>query len=170
MRTLQTTALIASAVGAGLMAGLFCAFAYAVMPGLSRADDRTFVRTMQQINRAIINGWFLLPFLLPLPLLVLATVLAAKGHSGGALPWIAAALVLYGAAFLVTGGQNVPLNNALDTVPSDASADQLREARAAFENRWVNWNTVRAVLHTAALGALLWALYVHGTAVRELGA
>ncbi|MFC9946228.1 anthrone oxygenase family protein [Streptomyces pratensis] len=168
MRTLQTAALIASATGAALMAGLFCAFAYAVMPGLSRADDRGFVRTMQHINRAIINGWFLTPFLLPLPLLVLATVLAVQGHSPGALPWIIAALVLYGVAFLVTGTRNVPLNDALDKVPLDTAPDLLRDARAAFEDRWVRWNTVRAVLHTASLGALLWALYLHGTAAREL--
>jgi uncharacterized membrane protein len=162
MTTLQTAALIASTVGAALMAGLFTAFAYAVMPGLSRTEDRAFVQSMQHINRAIINGWFLLPFLLPLPLLVLATVLAAKGHSPGALPWIIAALVLHAAAFLVTGTQNVPLNDTLDKLPPDAAPDRLRDARAAFEGRWVRWNTVRAVLHTASLGALLWALHLHG--------
>ncbi|MEU5657102.1 DUF1772 domain-containing protein [Streptomyces sp. NPDC047737] len=164
MRTLQTVALLASALGAALMAGLFCAFAYAVMPGLSRTDDHAFVRSMQHINRAILNGWFLVPFLLPLPLLVLATVLAATGHSPGALPWIVAALAAYAAAFLVTGTRNVPLNEALDKVPPDAAPDRLREARAAFEDRWAGWNTVRAVLHTASLGALLWALHLHGSA------
>ncbi|WP_405691034.1 DUF1772 domain-containing protein [Streptomyces sp. NBC_01185] len=169
MRALQTAALLASAVGAALMAGLFCAFAYAVMPGLARGEDRAFVRSMQHINRAILNGWFLLPFLLPLPLLVLATVLAAKGHSPGVLPWIIAALALYAAAFLVTGTRNVPLNDALDKVPLDAGADLLRDARAAFEDRWVRWNTVRAVLHAASLGALLWALHLHGTSAGEAG-
>lgn len=164
MRTLQTVVLLASAGGAALMAGLFTAFAYAVMPGLSRTEDRAFVQSMQHINRAIINGWFLLPFLLPLPLLVLATVLAAKGHSPGAPPWIIAGLVLYAAAFLVTGTRNVPLNDALDKVPPDTTADRFREARTAFEDRWVRWNTVRAVLHTMSLGALLWALHLHGAA------
>ncbi|HWU11358.1 MAG TPA: anthrone oxygenase family protein [Streptomyces sp.] len=166
MRTLQTATLLASTAGAALMAGLFCAFAYAVMPGLSRTGDREFVRSMRHINRAVINGWFLVPFLLPLPSLVLATVLAAKGHSPGALPWIIAALVLYGAAFLVTGTLNVPLNDALDKVPPDAASDRLKEARAAFEGRWVRWNTVRAVLHTASFGALLWAFHLHGTAAQ----
>ncbi|WP_031096141.1 DUF1772 domain-containing protein [Streptomyces sp. NRRL S-15] len=168
MRTLQTVTLLASAVGAALMAGLFCAFAYAVMPGLSRTDDRAFVRSMQHINRVIINPWFLIPFLLPLPSLVLATVLAAKGHSPGAMPRIVAALVLYAAAFLVTGTRNVPLNDTLDKVPLDVAPDRLRDARAAFEDRWTTWNTVRAVLHTASLGALLWALYLHGAAAGEL--
>jgi uncharacterized membrane protein len=163
MRTLQTATLIASTVGAGLMAGLFAAFAYAVMPGLARSDDHTFLQAMQHINRAIINVFFLTPFLLPLPLLVLATVLAAKGQSPGALPWIVAALVLYFAAFLVTGAQNVPLNDTLDKVALDGDGSQLHAARAAFEDRWVMWNTLRAVLHTGAFGCLLWALYLHGT-------
>ncbi|WP_371605980.1 MULTISPECIES: DUF1772 domain-containing protein [unclassified Streptomyces] len=165
MRTLQTAALFASAGGAALMAGLFCAFAYAVMPGLSRSDDQAFVRSMQNINGVIINGWFLIPFLAPLPLLVLATVLAARGGSPGTLPWIAAALVLHGLAFLVTGTRNVPLNEALGKVGKDSTPDQLGSARAAFEAPWARWNIVRAALHTASLGALLPAIHLHGAAV-----
>ncbi|MFE7541186.1 anthrone oxygenase family protein [Streptomyces platensis] len=162
MRALQTATLLVATLGAGLMAGLFAAFAYAVMPGLARSADRTFVQAMRHINRAILNGWFLVPFLLPIPLLVLATVLAWNGHGRVALPWIVAALVLYLAGFLVTSGVNVPLNNALDR--ADTGDDSRAEAaRAAFEGRWVTFNTVRALLHTAAFGLLAWALFLHGT-------
>ncbi|WP_405838197.1 DUF1772 domain-containing protein [Streptomyces platensis] len=163
MRALQTATLLVATLGAGLMAGLFAAFAYAVMPGLARSADRTFVQAMQHINRAILNGWFLVPFLLPVPLLVLATVLAWNGHGRVALPWIVAALVLYLAGFFVTSGVNVPLNNALDK--ADTGDDSRAEAaRSAFEGRWVTFNTVRALLHTAAFGLLAWALFLHGTA------
>ncbi|SEC51830.1 Uncharacterized membrane protein [Streptomyces sp. 2224.1] len=184
MRALQTVTLLVATLGAGLMAGLFAAFAYAVMPGLGRSADRTFVQAMQNINRAIINGWFLLPFLLPVPLLVLATVLAWSGPGQVALPWILAALVLYLAGFFVTGGVNVPLNkqldNQLDHVPDDAldhAASEgsppgapagrpgaIKAARESFEGRWVTWNIVRALAHTAAFGTLAWALFLHGTA------
>ncbi|MFG2492188.1 DUF1772 domain-containing protein [Streptomyces caniferus] len=180
MRALQTATLLVATLGAGLMAGLFTAFAYAVMPGLRRSDDRTFVQAMQNINRAIVNGWFLLPFLLPIPLLVLAAILAWNGPGRIALPWILAALVLYLAGFLVTGGVNVPLNNTLDKTPTnegpsasggsggsgdpaDRSGD-LQAARDGFEGRWVTWNLVRALAHTAAFGVLAWALFLHGTA------
>ncbi|MEU6326929.1 anthrone oxygenase family protein [Streptomyces sp. NPDC047049] len=180
MRALQTGTLLVATLGAGLMAGLFAAFAYAVMPGLGRSADRTFVQAMRNINRAIINGWFLLPFLLPVPLLLLATVLAWSGPGQAALPWILAALVLYVAGFFVTGGVNVPLNNQLDNVPGDALDNAawegsppgapagrpgaLKAARESFEGRWVTWNIVRAVVHTAAFGTLAWALFLHGTA------
>jgi len=162
MRTLNTAALVVSTLATGLMAGLFAAFAYAVMPGLARSGDQAFVQGMQHINRAILNGWFLVPFLLPLPLLVLAAVQPGGGHGGAAHWWIVAALVLYVAAFLVTGTQNVPLNDALDKVSLAGDPAQLKAARAAFEDKWVAWNTVRAVLHTAAFGCLAWALYVQG--------
>ncbi|MGA4949824.1 DUF1772 domain-containing protein [Streptomyces lydicamycinicus] len=163
MRALQTAALLVATLGAGLMAGLFAAFAYAVMPGLARSADRTFVQAMQHINRAILNGWFLVPFLLPIPLLVLATVLAWNGHGRVALPWILAALVLYLAGFFVTSGVNVPLNNALDKADT-GDHSRAEAARAAFEGRWATWNTVRALLHTVAFGLLAWALFLHGTA------
>ncbi|MEU0273635.1 DUF1772 domain-containing protein [Streptomyces sp. NPDC006307] len=164
MRVLQTVALTTSTLAAGLMAGLFAAFAYAVMPGLARSGDHAFVQVMQNINRAIINGWFLLPFLLPLPLLLLAAFLAGDGPNAGAVRfWVIAALVLYVAAFLVTGTQNVPLNEALDKVAALASdRDGLAAARAAFEEAWVRWNTVRALLHATAFGCTAWALHLHG--------
>ncbi|QEU76367.1 DUF1772 domain-containing protein [Streptomyces nitrosporeus] len=144
------------------MAGLFAGFAYAVMPGLARFDDHTFVQAMRHINGAIINAWFLVPFLLPLPLLVLAAVLSATDEDRAGLLPVTAALVLYGAAFLVTGVRNVPLNDALAKVPSDADAQGLRAARTAFEESWVRWNTVRAVLHAGAFGCLLQALFGWG--------
>ena len=53
-----TAALVAATVTNGLMAGLFVAYSYAVMPGLGRTGDRTFVEAMQQMNAAILNGWF----------------------------------------------------------------------------------------------------------------
>ncbi|MGW7486849.1 anthrone oxygenase family protein [Streptomyces sp. NPDC054786] len=180
MGALHTATLLVATLGAGLMAGLFAAFAYAVMPGLGRSADRTFVQAMQNINRAIVNGWFLLPFLLPVPLLVLATVLAWNGRDRVALPWILAALVLYLAGFFVTSGVSVPLNNALDKAPTDEGpaasggpgasggpADRpgaLKAARDGFESRWVTWNLVRALAHTAAFGMLAWALFPHGAA------
>ena len=52
-------ALIAATLGTGLIGGLFFGFATAVMPGLARTDDRTFVATMQGINEAILNPLFL---------------------------------------------------------------------------------------------------------------
>jgi uncharacterized membrane protein len=165
VRSLQVAALVAAAVTVGLMAGLFAAFAYAVMPGLRRVDDRAFVAAMQQINVAIINPWFLACFLGGLLFTALAGVLHLDEGSRSALPWIAAGFVLYAAALAITGRVNVPLNNALAAAGDTEKITDVGSVRRQFEARWVRWNVVRAVTSTAAFGCLAWALVRHGAAV-----
>jgi uncharacterized membrane protein len=164
VQILQAAALVAAAITVGLMAGLFVAFAYAVMPGLRRVDDAAFVAAMQQINVAIINPWFLVCFLGGLLFTALAGVLHLADGSRPVLPWIAAGLVLYAGTVVITGRVNVPLNNALAAADASEGAD-LSAGRRRFEPRWVRWNVVRAVISTAAFGCLVWALVRHGAAV-----
>ena len=77
-----TAALAAAVITNGLMAGLFAAYSYAVMPGLGRASDRTFVEAMQQTNAAILNGWFGICFGGAVVFSVLAVVLHRGGRGG----------------------------------------------------------------------------------------
>jgi uncharacterized membrane protein len=142
----------------GLMAGLFAAFSYAVMPGLALSSDRTLVETMQTINRVILNPWFMIPFLGSIPLLIAAVVLSVQGHGRPALPWLVAALVLYVVSFLVTVIRHVPLNVLLDQAGDPGSIADLGALRRAYEPGWVTWNIVRAVGHTAAFACAAWAL------------
>ncbi|MFG1673132.1 DUF1772 domain-containing protein [Micromonospora sp. NPDC049282] len=158
MRLVQHLSLLAATVGAGLMAGLFAAFSYAVMPALRGADDRTFVDAMQRINVTIVNGLFLLIFLGTPVLAALSAILARYGASRPALPWIVAGLLLYLVMFAVTAAVNVPLNDAL----AAAGAADLAAARQRFEATWVAGNVVRALASTAGFGALCWALVVTG--------
>ncbi|MEV5750238.1 anthrone oxygenase family protein [Actinoallomurus sp. NPDC052308] len=170
LKNLQTVLLLAATVTTGLMAGLFAAFAYSVMPGLRRSDDRAFVEVMQNINKAIINGWFMLCFMGALVFLIGAAVLAWRGHGRPALPWIVAALVLYLVMFFVTSGVNVPLNNQLAKAGHPRHLAELAAVRHQFEARWVTWNVVRAVANLAAFACLAWALVVYGAHRDEPGA
>ncbi|QKG23868.1 DUF1772 domain-containing protein [Actinomadura verrucosospora] len=162
MKLLQTGTLLAATLSTGLMAGLFAAFAYAVMPGLGRSSDRTLVEAMQTINKAILNPAFMLPFMGSIPLIGLAAFLAWRGHGRPALPWLIAALVLYLVAFAVTSGVNVPLNDQLAKAGDPHHIKHLQAVRDQFEGRWVTWNIVRAVLHTAAFACLAGALLAYG--------
>jgi uncharacterized membrane protein len=138
-------------------------FAYSVMPGLGRSSDRTMIEAMQNINRVIVNGWFLLLFVGPIPLLILAAVLAWRGQGRPALPWILAALAFYLVAFLITGGVNVPLNDQLAEGGNPGHIHDLAAMRSGFESKWVTWNIARGLLHTVAFGCLAWALVSYGT-------
>ncbi|WTG06119.1 DUF1772 domain-containing protein (plasmid) [Streptomyces sp. NBC_01590] len=126
------------------------------MPGLAKSSDHTFIEAMRSINKVILNPVFMLPFMGAIPLLGLAVVLAWRGHGRPALPWLIAALVLYLVAFMVTSGVNVPLNGQLARAGAPGDVAQLAVIRADFENKWVLWNIVRALLHTAAFACLAW--------------
>ncbi|MER6983892.1 anthrone oxygenase family protein [Streptomyces carpinensis] len=148
------------------MAGLFAAFAYAVMPGLRRGDDRTFVTAMQQINTAILNGWFMTCFLGAIAALGVAAAAQWTGGDRKVFALVVAALVLYLAMFVITSAVNVPLNDQLaDAGRPDHIAD-LAAVRERFESTWVAWNVVRAVTSTGAFLCLAWALVLHGRSTR----
>ena len=142
--------LIAAMITSGLAAGLLYSFAVAVMPGLGRVPDQTFVAVMRSINSRIVNPWFLATFV-GAPVLTIAAVVS-RTVGGGPGPWwpLAVAAALSVLSVLITAVANVPLNNALD---SAGLLDPAR-ARAAFERRWVRWNVVRAAVSTAAFGVL----------------
>ncbi|APU12641.1 MULTISPECIES: DUF1772 domain-containing protein [Actinoalloteichus] len=159
---LSTLVLIGATLAMGLTAGLFYGFACAVMPGLRTADDHTFVRAVQRINVAILNGWFALGFA-GAPLLIAS---AAALHLPGAAPevsgWILAALVLDLTVIVITMRVNVPMNDELAKVACSAGAAELAAARRRFEARWVRWNGIRAVVSTAAAACLVIALFRYG--------
>jgi uncharacterized membrane protein len=170
MRTLQNVTLLGATIAAGLMAGLFFAFAASVMPALRGADDRAFVDVMQRINAAIINPVFMTVFMGGLAVTAAAAIAYWRNDGGGALPWIVAGLVLYVAMFLVTIAINVPLNNTLDAAGDVARISDVGAVRHHFEGPWVAWNIVRAVLNVAAFACLAVALFVHDrTPVADTG-
>ena len=138
METVSTISLYAALVTTGLMAGIYLAFSIAVLPGIARSDDNTFVASMRGMNAAILNPVFGLVFGGPLVFGVVA--IATQLPDGDEISSTAAALSLYVATLVITGVVNVPLNNRLD------STEPPEEARALFEKTWVRWNVVRTVL------------------------
>jgi len=60
MTLLRTLTLMGATLTMGLVAGAFALYAHSIMPGLRKTDDRTFVAAFQQLDRAIINPWFMI--------------------------------------------------------------------------------------------------------------
>jgi uncharacterized membrane protein len=155
--------LIAATLTTGLMAGVFGIYSNAIMPGLRRTDDRTFVAAFQSVDRAIINPAFMATFLGALALSALAALLHIIGEGRPLLPWIVAALVLYLLVFLVTIRVNVPRNNEIKAAGDVDRMTDLHGVRERFnEARWVRWNHVRAFASILAFGLLSWALIQSG--------
>ncbi|MGY0490642.1 anthrone oxygenase family protein [Streptomyces sp. WG-D5] len=162
MEIAQGVALVVATVATGLVSGLFYGFAISVMPALHGGDDRTFIDVMQRINRAILNGWFLLGYVGALLFGALAVGLQFGGGDKDALWPAVAALVVYFASMGLTNRMNIPLNNALDAAGPVGSIARPEAVRAAFEGPWVRWNVVRALMCTAATGLWCWALVLQG--------
>ena len=139
----------AATVAMGLIAGVFYIFACAVMPAVARSDDRVYVEVVQNVNDVIQNPVFMLSFL---GALLLTAVSAWQARGKPYRRWVWAGLIAYALAFLVTVAFNIPLNDALDRATDSAAA------REDFEDAWVAWNVVRALLSTVALGCLARAL------------
>ncbi|MEU4114245.1 anthrone oxygenase family protein [Kitasatospora sp. NPDC028055] len=162
MESARTLALVAATVTCGLTAGLFYAYACSVMPALARVEDRTFIEVMQRVNVAILNGWFVLGFVGALLSTAAAVALHLPSDGHRALPATIAALVLYAAAIGVTRVVNIPLNDELEQAGAPQRLADPAAVRTRFEARWVRFNVLRALLCTAALCCLAWALVLNG--------
>ncbi|MGO2932032.1 anthrone oxygenase family protein [Microbacterium sp.] len=147
MPDLLTTAAVAVAIICnGLLAGVFFAFARAVVPGLRRVDDHVYVTAFRGVNAAILNGWFLSVFLVaPILAGVVVAVLDGPGRW-----WAIAALVCAIATFVITAAVNVPLNRRLDAASAHTAAESAN-ARRGFERRW---NTAHLIRTVTSIGAL----------------
>jgi uncharacterized membrane protein len=156
-----TLLLLLATMTTGLTAGAYALYAHTVMPGLGRADDRTFVAGFQALDRAIVNPWFMAGGFLGAPVLTVAAVVTHLSEAQRpVLPWAALALVLDLVTVVVTVAANVPRNDRLKAA-GDPHLIDAAAARAQFgERTWVRWNLVRVVLSLAAFAALAWALVV----------
>lgn len=161
METARTVTLIAATIGSGLISGLFYAFSVAVMPGLARSSDKTLVETMQNINKAILNGWFILAYL-GAPLLIAVTLVlhATDPDTRDAIVPLALALAAYVATMAITGRINIPLNNALEQAGSPEHTDTTT-TRTTYETPWNKANTWRTLLTTVSLVLLTYTLAFH---------
>lgn len=151
MRTISLLDLLTllSALGCGLVAGIFFAFSTFVMKALGDLPPAQGVAAMQSVNVAVINPWFLTPFLgtaVTCVFMIIASVL--RWHDPRASYWLVGSLLYLIGTVLVTMIFNVPRNDALAAVaPPSPEAATLW---IAYLSSWTTWNHVRT---TAALAA-----------------
>jgi len=157
MPTLSFILTLLSALGSGLMAGLFFAFSVCVIKALARLPTAQGIAAMQAINIVVINPIFLPVFLGTGGLGTVAAVLALLTWSGsGALYLIADALLYLIGSIVVTMNFNVPLNNALAAVAPESAEGASVWHRYLVE--WNAWNHVRTFACILATVAFIVAL------------
>jgi len=146
-----------TALGAGVIGGVFYAFSTFVMRALRRRPAAEAVAAMQAINVAVITPAFLGLFLGGAAASAAIVVRALlRWHTPGSAWLLAGGLLYFAGTFGVTMLFNVPLNNALENISPDAP--DAPEQWARYAARWTLWNHVRTAAAIAATAALMLAL------------
>jgi uncharacterized membrane protein len=147
-----------SALGCGLIGGVFFAFSTFVMRALAALPPPQGIAVMKSINIAVINPMFLGPFLGTAVgcAILLVSALLTWQKPGATCILAGSALYLLG-TFLVTIVFNVPRNNALATL--DPASAESAGFWAQYVAGWTLWNHVRTIAAIAATILLTIALW-----------
>lgn len=145
MPVLYKIAFVLTALLLGLIAGLFYSYSCSVNPGLGRLTDIEYLRSMQSINRAILNPGFFISFMGTVIMLPVSTWLIYRHEGAGTSFYfiLAAAIVYLVGVFGVTIGGNVPLNDMLDKIDLSSVTD-IKATRESFEISWNRFHAIRS--------------------------
>jgi uncharacterized membrane protein len=148
-----------SALGCGVIGGVFFAFSTFVMKALNALPPPQGIAAMKSINVVVLNPLFLGVFLgtaVGSVALVISSLLGWE-KPGAALVLAGGVLYLVG-TLLVTIACNVPRNDAL------AALDPVGAESAQFWTNyirvWTAWNHVRTIAAIAASGLMMIALWL----------
>ena len=153
MSAILYAATLVTALGSGLVAGVFFAFSSFVMPALKRLTPERGIAAMQSINELAVTPAFMTALF---GTAVACLGLAADGRTT-ALVLLGGALYLVG-AIGVTIVCNVPLNNRLAKLhPQSTGAASYWDE---YLTQWTAWNHLRTLAALAAAALLTIALHL----------
>jgi uncharacterized membrane protein len=150
--SLRNLVLVAGGVLTALQAGLMFDFSVDIVPSLRSIKGTAHISMMQAINIEIQNPVFFLSFFGPVLLLPLAAYLYRGEPQFG---WIiaAAALQILGCVGVTAVG-NIPLNNQLAVIDTDAlpetEADRIRTEFQGPGAPWMRFHTLRTLSSVTA--------------------
>ena len=146
-----------SAIGCGLVAGLYFAFSTFIMTALGRIDQAAGISAMNAINVDILRSLFM-PFFLGTTLssAALAGLAIFRWSEAGAAAMLVGGVLYVLGMFVVTMVFNVPLNDALAAVDLNSPAAATLWTR--YLSDWTFWNHVRTITSTVACALFIVAI------------
>ena len=142
--------LIFSILTCSLVTGFIFTYAVVVMPGLSKLNDKEFIRAFQVTDGIIQNNQplFMLTWVGSI-IAILSSIIISIVFVGISETWL---IILVGVVYLlgvqgITISIHIPLNNHLQQVNIDElNEEKLSEERIKFENKWNNFNIIRTII------------------------
>lgn len=150
---------LVSALGSGLIGGVFFAFSTFVMKALNALPPSHGIAAMKSINVVVLNPLFLAVFLITAVGCVALIISSLLGWEkpGAALALGGGILYLVG-TFLVTMICNVPRNDALASL--DPLSAEAAQSWADYVRVWTAWNHVRTISAIVASVLMILALWL----------
>jgi uncharacterized membrane protein len=153
------TLILITALGCGLVSGVFFAFSTFVMPALDKIAPDQGIAAMQSINRVAVTPAFMTLLFGTALLCLVAVVWAALAWDRPQARWIAPAGAVYLLGTIaVTIAANVPRNDALAELDPAAASSAARWS--TYVSEWTAFNHVRTIAALIAAGLLTYALTV----------
>ena len=150
------TLTLISALGCGLVAGIFYAFSTFVMKALARVPAASGIAAMQSINIVVINAWFMAVFFGTAVACILVVFSLLSWNVPESVYQLTGSLLYLIGTILVTMIFNVPRNNAL--AATDPASPDGASVWAGYLTSWTAWNHVRTAAALAAVVLLTIAL------------
>ena len=156
--------LIFSILTCCLVTGFIFTYAVVVMPGLSKLNDKEFLRAFQVTDGIIQNNQplFMLTWVGSI-IAILSLILIAIVFIGISKTWL---IVLVGIIYLlgvqgITISIHIPLNNHIQQLNIDELNEQnLSEERKKFEKKWNNFNIIKSLIAFSVSAILLLILAI----------
>ena len=156
--------LIFSILTCCLVTGFIFTYAVVVMPGLSKLNDKEFLRAFQVTDGIIQNNqpFFMLTWVGSI-IAILSLILIAIVFIGISETWL---IFLVGVVYLlgvqgITISIHIPLNNHIQQLNIDELNEQkLSEERKKFEKKWNNFNIIRTLIAFSISAILLFILAI----------
>ena len=157
MQSFITILLWFSALGCGLIAGLYFAFSTFIMTAFDRIGQAHGVAAMNAINSTILGSLFMqLFFGTTIAAAALAVLAVVRWGEPGTAFMLAGGAIYVAGMFLITVIFNVPLNNEL--ARADPAHADTAQVWARYLKDWTVWNHVRTIASTAASALFIAAL------------
>ncbi|MDT0557160.1 anthrone oxygenase family protein [Ichthyenterobacterium sp. W332] len=146
-----------------LSTGFFFAWSVSVILGTNKVGHLTYLETMQNINREILNPVFFIVFLGSLVALGTTTFLQFNNNTVFVLVLASTIIYLIG-TFGVTAFGNVPLNNELEALTiTNLNAIELKNFRSYYESAWNYYHSIRTISSVVSFILLLISIFIQKT-------
>ena len=156
--------LILSILSCSLVGGFIFTYAIVVMPGLSKLNDKDFLRAFQVTDAVIQNKQPLFMFTwIGSIVAMLTTILVSLVSVGLPETWL---ILLIGVTYLlgvqgITVAIHIPLNNHIQKVKIEELNDEtLANERLKFETKWNFFNYIRTAIAISVSVLLLLLLTI----------